>query len=94
VVIIFISGNKIAEAIIKLMADNRISVNQWKFGIPDHITNQNLAILTQAKNLADGINYQLERKGIDIPDDNVVASNEWQEMVDNNGKVFKHGYNY
>lgn len=92
--IIFIKGSRIAETIIKLMADNRITTNQWKFHIPDHITNQNLAILTQAKNLADGINYQLERKGIDIPIENMVASNEWQEMVDNNGKVFKNGYNY
>lgn len=86
----FISGEKIAKAIIKLLADSRISTNQWKFDIPDHLTNEHMGIVANAKNLADGINYQLDRKGLDIPEDLMVASRDRQEYINNNAKVVRN----
>lgn len=86
----FISGEKIAKAIIKLLADSRISTTQWKFDISDHLTNEHMGIVANAKNLADGINYQLDRKGLDIPEDLMVASRDRQEYINNNAKVVRN----
>ena len=55
----FISSNKISKKLIELFANNNITQNQWKFDIPDDITDENMAIIASAKNLADGINYSL-----------------------------------
>lgn len=87
----FISAEKIARAIIKLLADSRISSNQWKFDIPDHITNEHMGLVANAKNLADGINYQLDRKGLDIPEDLMIASRDSNtEYINNNAKVVRN----
>lgn len=83
----YISPSKIADKLITLFADNRITQNQWKFNIPDEITQENIAILASAKNLADGINYSLERHGIDIPEDLIVAGREYNEIVTNKGTI-------
>lgn len=85
----YISGEKIARALIKILADSRISMNQWKFDIPDHLTDEHMGIIANAKNLADGINYQLDRKGLDIPEDIMVASREQKEYINSNGKVVR-----
>jgi hypothetical protein len=37
----YISAEKIAKKIIELFANNQITQNQWKFDIPDHITDEN-----------------------------------------------------
>lgn len=87
----FISAEKIARAIIKLLADSRISSNQWKFDISDHITNEHMGLVANAKNLADGINYQLDRKGLDIPEDLMIASRDSNiEYINNNAKVVRN----
>jgi hypothetical protein len=88
------SANRIAEKIVDLLANNRISMNFWKYHIPDYITEQHIAIVAQAKNLADGINESIERKGIDIEPEMIVSSREYQQIIDSNGKVSYNGYNY
>jgi hypothetical protein len=77
---------KVAQKIIELMSDNRIHLSDWKYDIPMYIAQQDLPILANAKNLADGIDYAMERYGIDLPEDIVVAySGDKQIMV--GGKV-------
>lgn len=85
----YISAEKIAKKIIELFANNQITQNQWKFDIPDHITDENMAILASAKNLADGLQYSLDRRGIDIPEDLMVASSEYQERITNGARITK-----
>ena len=84
----YISAEKIAKKIIELFANNQITQNQWKFDIPDHITDENMAILASAKNLADGINYQIDRHGLDIPDKFIVAYPE-DKLVNINGEEYR-----
>lgn len=85
----YISAEKIAKKIIELFANNQITQNQWKFDIPDHITDENMAILASAKNLADGLQYSLDRRGIDIPEEFMVASREYQERITNGARITK-----
>lgn len=85
----YISPEKIASKIIALFADNRITQNQWKFDIPDEITEQNMAVIATAKNFADGIAYSIDRVGLDIPEESVVASREYKEYMTQDGKLVK-----
>jgi len=72
----FISSNKIAFKIIDLFSDSRVMPSQWKFDIPMHIVQAQLPIVANAKNFADGIEYNLAKYYIDIPDDMIVAYRE------------------
>ena len=83
----FISSNKVSKKIIELFANNHITQNQWKFDIPDDITDENMVILASAKNFADGINYSLDRRGIDIPARLMVSSKEYKERVNSEGEI-------
>lgn len=83
----YISSNKIASKIIDLFANNHITQNQWKFSIPDEITDENMAIIASAKNFADGIHYSLYRRGIDVPEKYIVASSEYNERVTSEGEI-------
>lgn len=83
----FISSNKISKKLIELFANNNITQNQWKFDIPDDITDENMAILATAKNFADGLNYSLDRRGIDIPEKLMVASREYHERITSEGEI-------
>lgn len=84
---IFIPANKLALKVIELLADSRILPAQWKYDIPMHLVQQNKQIIANAKNLADGIQYNLDKYGIEVPEEYVVAYREDKvtEMV--NGKV-------
>ena len=79
----YISADKISRKIIELFSNNQVTQNQWKFDIPDNIPDENLAIVATAKNFADGLQYSLDRRGIDIPEELVVASSEYQERITN-----------
>jgi hypothetical protein len=83
----FISSNKVAQKIIDLFANNHITQNQWKFDIPDNITDENMAIIATAKNFADGINYSLDRRGIDIPEKLIVSGREYNERITSEGEI-------
>jgi hypothetical protein len=88
-------SRRIAEQIIKLLSDNRISINQWNKNIPLHIANQPFPIIVQAKNLADGINAELERKGLDIADEYLVElSGEREIHMDSESRGYISGINY
>lgn len=79
----YISAEKIARKIVELFANNNVTQNQWKFDIPDNITDENIAIVATAKNFAEGLQYSLDRRGIDVPDDLVVASREYNQRIIN-----------
>ena len=51
----------ITDKLIDLLSDSRIHMSDWKYDIPTQIVQQDLPILANAKNLADGINYAIER---------------------------------
>jgi hypothetical protein len=73
---------KVAQKIIELMSDNRIHLSEWKYDIPMYIVQQDLPVVANAKNLADGIEYALDRYSIDLPEDIVIAySDDKQTMV-------------
>ena len=46
----------VADKIVALLADARISQAQWRLWIPRRITEHNKMIIANAKNFADGIN--------------------------------------
>lgn len=77
---------QVVSKLIDLMSDSRIKLSDWKYDIPTELVQQDLPILANAKNLADGINYALDRHGIDLPEDIVIAYAE-DEQVIVNGKV-------
>jgi hypothetical protein len=56
-----------ADKIEDLLADARLSAADWKVWIPGRITQSNMAMIANAKNLADGINEEIARLGIVIP---------------------------
>jgi hypothetical protein len=86
--VVRLKNEKVAKKIIDLLADSRILPSEWKYFISSHIVLGNKQVIYNAKNLADGINYNLDRYGIDIPADVMIAYPEdKQENV--NGRIGK-----
>lgn len=80
--------SRMAEKMADLLSDSRYTLSDWKYLIPYYLTNQESAIAIRAKNLADGINYQLDRQGIDIPAEFIVAYPE-DTMVEIDGREYR-----
>jgi hypothetical protein len=91
---LYISPNKISSKLVNLFSDIRITQNQWKFDIPDNLIDESVAVIATAKNLADGINYAIERHNLDIPEKLMVVSREYQERISNNGELINDGLSY
>ncbi len=83
-----IKAEKIAQKLADLMADSRFTLSDWKYLIPFYLTRQEDSILIKAKNFADGIDYQMDRHGIDIPAEFVVAYPE-DTMIEIEGKEYR-----
>lgn len=83
-----IKAEKLATKIADLMADSRYTLSDWKYLIPFYLLKQEDSILIKAKNFADGIDYQMERHGIDIPPEFVVAYSE-DNMIELDGKEYR-----
>jgi hypothetical protein len=49
-------NENVADKIVALLADGRISQADWRLWIPRRITEHNKMIIANAKNFADGIN--------------------------------------
>jgi len=86
--VVKIKTEKVAQKLIELFADSRILLSDWKYAIPRHIVNQDDNILIVAKNLADGIDYQMDRHGLDIPAEFVVSYPE-DKLMNINGKEYR-----
>jgi hypothetical protein len=56
----------VADKIVALLADGRISQAQWRLWIPMRLTEHNKMIIANAKHLADGINEVIESEQIGI----------------------------
>ena len=68
----WINADKIAYKLIDILADNRVLPSEWKYAIPLFLAQQPLPIVYNAKNLADGIQYNIELYGINIPADKLA----------------------
>lgn len=84
-----ISSNKISRKLVDLFANSQVTQNQWKFDITEDILDEHIGIIATAKNFADGINYQIDRHGIEIPADLIVASREYNEHIVHGKKLIK-----
>jgi hypothetical protein len=60
------TNEKIADKLINLFSDSKIGIVDWQHYIPFYITQQNVHIIANAKNLADGINEALAEKEIGL----------------------------
>jgi hypothetical protein len=58
--------DSVADKIVALLADGRISQADWRLWIPRRITDYNKMIIANAKNLADGINEVIENEQIGL----------------------------
>jgi len=56
----------VADKIVALLADGRISQSEWRLWIPRQILGKNKMIIANAKNLADGINEVIENEQIGL----------------------------
>ena len=56
----------VADKIVALLADGRISQADWRLWIPREITEHNKMIIANAKNFADGINEVIADEQIGI----------------------------
>lgn len=63
----WINTAQYAHKFINLFSENRLSPEDWKFMLPLHVVQQPLAVVANAKNFADGIQYSIELYGVDIP---------------------------
>jgi hypothetical protein len=86
--VVKIKTEKVAKKLVDIFADNRLTLSDWKYMIPFYLLKEQMQIVTIAKNLADGINYQIDRHGLDIPAEFIVAYPE-DNMVVLNGKEFR-----
>jgi hypothetical protein len=86
--VVKIKTEKVAKKLSDIFADNRLTLSDWKYMIPFYLLKEQMQIVTVAKNFADGINYQIDRHGLDIPAEFIVAYPE-DNMVVLNGKEFR-----
>jgi hypothetical protein len=82
----WINTSQYAHKFIDLCAENRLFAEDWKFMIPLHIVQQPLAVVANAKNFADGIQYNIELHGVEIPSELLAyegmgQNNEYLEVI-------------
>jgi len=86
--VVKIKTEKVAQKLADIFADNRFTLSDWKYMIPFYLLKEQMQIVTIAKNFADGINYQIDRHGLDIPAEFIVAYPE-DKMVILDGKEYR-----
>lgn len=64
----YIDARSIADKIAKILSDNRVTPSEWKYVIPMYLVQNPVTIVANAKNLADGIQYNIDLYGPNIPD--------------------------
>lgn len=74
------------------MKNNEITLSDWKYSIPFYMSQQPDHILIIANNFAEGIKYQQDRYGFDIPPEFVVAHPD-DKMIVFEGKEFRNDNN-
>lgn len=88
----FISSNKIADKIVSLLSNMQITSNQWRHSIPNAILDNHMGVIANAKNFSEGLDYHMLRRGIEVPERLMVASNEYKEYVTNELELVNDGY--
>ena len=69
---VWTNSRSVAGKLEKILSDNTVLPSEWKFAIPLHIVQMPLPLVINTKNLADGIQYNIELYGIDIPADKLA----------------------
>jgi hypothetical protein len=67
----WINPRQYAEKMITLFSDNRATQVDWFYMIPNHIVQQPLPLIQNAKLFADGMNAIIIEKGIIIPEPDI-----------------------
>lgn len=62
----YINAQKIADQIVKILSDNRVTPSEWKYAIPLFLIQNPVTIVLNAKNLADGIDEAIEKYHPDL----------------------------
>jgi len=70
----WIDQRKYADKFIALFSDNKVMPSEWKHSIPLYIVQQPITVAINAKNFADGIQYNLELYGVEIPPEKLAKS--------------------
>lgn len=68
----YINAQKIADQIVKILSDNRVTPSEWKYAIPLFLVQNPVTIVLNAKNLADGIDEAIEKYHPDLPQDQLA----------------------
>lgn len=68
----WINAKSIAYKLIDMFADNRVMPSEWKYQIPLFIVQQPQQVVWNARNLADGIDHNMELYDVDMPADKVA----------------------
>ena len=68
----WINAKSIAYKLVDIFADNRVMPSEWKYQIPLFIVQQPQQVVWNARNLADGIDHNMELYDVDMPADKVA----------------------
>jgi len=68
----YINAQKIADQIVKILSDNRVTPSEWKYAVPLFLVQNPITVVLNAKNLADGINEHIEKYHPDLPQDQLA----------------------
>jgi hypothetical protein len=66
-------SEKMADKVIKLLADGTLSSFDWKHNIPFYVVHGNFPVVRNAKNFADGLNYHMKLYDRDLPEEYIVG---------------------
>lgn len=62
----YVNAQKIADQIVKILSDNRVTPSEWKYAIPLFLVQNPIPIVLNAKNLVDGVNEAIEKYHPDL----------------------------
>lgn len=66
-------SEKMADKVIKLLADGTLNSFDWKHNIPFYIVHSTFPVVRNAKNFADGLNYHMSLYGKELPEEYLIG---------------------
>lgn len=64
---VWVNSRSVAAKLEKIFSDNLVLPSEWKYAVPLHIVQMPLPLVINAKNFADGLQYNVELYGVQIP---------------------------
>lgn len=77
----WIDARKIADNIVKILSDNKVTPSEWKYAIPTYLANQPITVVLNAKNLADGINEAIDKYHPNLPQDRLAYDEKSEDFL-------------